>query len=186
MSHDGGSTGHSAGHTGDQAAHFGDFSTADILGSDVENISWSTLFQGLKVNTGIRFFVVFTAFASWLYVIYWIRHHEPFSNQVIGVSAPRSRTTDADRTILAGIKRVFPFQTPAIASGSFYTPVPGNTAPPPNNNGLGLYNKSFGEAIQEQVQATMHAAPGQAISAPLIGCPEPEFDQRFGSPAHHY
>jgi len=188
MSHDGGSGGHGdqgGSHSG-QGHGFGDFSNADIIGSDIENINWSTLFSGLKVNTGVRFIIVFAAFSCWLYVIYWIRHHEPLSNQVIGVSVPQSSTLAADRSIIARVSKVFPFQTPALVSGSFYTPTPGAAAPSPqptNNYGLGLYNKSFGEAVQEKVHLSPSVAPGQAMSSTLIAPSEQEFDQRFGSPA---
>ena len=194
MSHDGASggqegqsSGHAGGQEGQHSGHtggFGDFSGADILGSNLQNISWSTLFEGLKINSGVRFVVVFTAFISWLYVIYWIRHHEPFSNQVIGVSAPRTSTSDADRSILGRITKVFPFQTPAIANSSFYAPTPGGAEPIPQSNFvLGGYNKNFGEAIRGRAQTATYAGPGQALSAPLIAPSEQGFDPRFGSPA---
>ena len=189
MSHDGGSAVHSgqggpSGHHAGQGHGSGDFSNADILGADVENISWSTLFEGLQVNSGIRFIIVFAAFSCWLYVIYWIRHHEPFSNQVIGVSAPHSPTVDADRSLLARIYKVFPFQTPALASGSFYVPTPGATAPPLlQNNNLGIYNKSFGEATQEKAPIlSIYSTNRQIKPFPLIVPSEQNFDQRFGSP----
>jgi len=183
MNHDQGSDGQAVQHFGQTGS---DFASADILGSDMENISVSTLFTGLQVSTGIRFAVLFAAFIGWLYVVYWIRHHEPFVNQAIGISAPHSPTAAADRSLIARIGKVFPFQTPTMGDG-LYAPTPGVAVPSPQPNsnfGLGIYNKSFGEANRENAHTINYAAPGQAVSSPLIGPSEQEFDPRFGRPAH--
>ena len=185
MSNDVDSTTHDS-HS-EQAVHNGDIAHTGIMGAEADGISWSTVFEGLKISTGIRFFIVFAAFVSWLYVIYWIRHHEPFSDQVIGMSSPKSSTADADRFLVAGIKRVFPFQTPATLTGSFYAPIPGSSILPSgainNNYVLGRYDKRFGEANQSGARMTSYAASGQAIPSPLIGPADQQYDQRFGSPA---
>jgi hypothetical protein len=174
MSHDSASSDQSGQHFGQMG---NDFASADIMGSDMENISWSTLFGGLKVNTGLRFFVVFTTFICWLYVVYWVRHHEPFVNQAIGISAPHSQTAAADRSIIARTIKVFTFQTSAIGASSFYTPTPaaGGLHPP-----LQVLPQQLN--FSAAMQGKPHAAPGQAMSSPLIGPSEQAFDQRFGSP----
>lgn len=205
---------HAGAHAG-QAAHsgqsghvhhsgqIGDFSNANILGADIANISWSTLFQGLKVSSGIRFFIVFAAFTGWLYVIYWIRHHEPFSNQVLGIAAPQSSTAAADRSLIDGIRKVFPFQTSATYNNLLYAPSPSPPAPvvpPPAISsrdlpagavnasessyfGQGIDGRAlFTEGIQVPRPAITYVAPGQAISAPMVNCWDQDFDSRFGSP----
>jgi len=175
--------------SGDQSGqHFGqlgsDFASTNIMGTDMENISWSTFFAGLKVNTGIRFVVVFSTFICWLYVVYWVRHHEPFANQAVGISAPHSATTAADRSLIARVIKVFPFQTSAIGASSFYAPSPAEKISPRQLNfRTGTYNESFGQATQEKAYTTGWVlTPGSTKASPLIGPSEQKFDQRFGSP----
>jgi hypothetical protein len=160
-----------------------DFASTDIMGSDMENISWSTLFQGIKVNTGVRFIVVFLTFVSWLYVVYWVRHHEPFVNQAMGVSAPHSATTAADRSIIARVINVFPFHSSGIKSSAFYSPSPvERVQPKPSYFSVDTYNKSFGQGRPKKAYTGWALNPGPTMAPPLIGPAEQKFDQRFGSP----
>lgn len=189
----GGSSGQ-AGHGGQgQSLMPGDFSNADILGSDFEAFSWSHLTSGLKVNSGVRFAIIFMAFMGWLFVVYWIRHHEPLTNQVLGIAVPQSSTAAADRALISDVKKVLPFQIPTTVR-SFYAPTPqqssSNILPvinaPNYNRPLSASNMldtpTHFTAKPSVIQAS---APGQAISAPLSDFCTQEYDQRFGSPVSH-
>jgi len=161
-----------------------DFASTDIMGSDMENISWPALFQGLKVNTGVRFIVVFSTFVCWLYVVYWVRHHEPFINQSMGISAPHSATTAADRSIMAHVIKVLPFHSPGIKSSAFYSPKPIERVPLKQSYfTAGAYNESFGQGRATKTYTGWALNPGPTMAAPLIAPAEQKFDQRFGSPA---
>jgi hypothetical protein len=96
-------------------------------------------------------------------------------------------TVAVDRSLIAGVKRVFPFQTPAVASRDLYGEIPGGekpSLPDSKNYVLGTYNKRFGDVGPPQARVLPYIAPGQANSSSLIGPAEQQFDQRFGSPAH--
>ncbi len=188
--HGGGHSGMGANHSGDggsghHSMHIGDLQNSNILGSELQAISFSTLIEGLKVNSGVRFAVLFATFIGWLYVVYWVRHHEPLANQTIGITTIQSSTAAEDRSIVAGIKNAFPFRT-CSAMGGLYCPSPkpaegsleaNNMNQPPSQYQTGIFPE-FQQAVSAQV------GPGQAMSASFSEFSEQGFDQRFGSPSH--
>ncbi len=117
-----------------------------LLGLDEEKQDkpkrWKPSLQGLKLSdalSGITFsqnfmwFVLFAGFFLWLFVIYWVRHHEPLANQVIGEPKDHAPTAGADRELVAGIKRVLPVRT-SDKTGDFFVPYNdhfGTTSAPP-------------------------------------------------------
>lgn len=128
LDHDCHESGHSdGGHGdhGDQKEGQAPQQTA-IWSSALQSMKLSNLFQGINISPNVLFFLMFSAFFSWLFVLYWIRHNEPFANQVLGSNA-YSPTAAADRRLVAGVRGAMPFKTTAT-SGYIYTPnttVPG-------------------------------------------------------------
>ncbi|MBX9687884.1 MAG: hypothetical protein K2X27_14355 [Candidatus Obscuribacterales bacterium] len=91
----------------------------------LQGVKLSDALQGVKFTPNFMFFLLFLGFFLWLFVIYWIRHNEPLSNQVLGASKENHRSAAADRRLVAGIKNAFPVQTSAT-TGEIYVP---NSAP---------------------------------------------------------
>jgi hypothetical protein len=128
------------------------------------------LIDGLRISNGVRFAILFIAFFGWLYVVYWLRHHEPPLNQSADMSSVPSSSAKQDGSMMASIRNAFPFKT-SEDSGKLYVP----TAEP--------------ETVQSEYQKTevsnrisvMPSRPGAAISAPLNYI-DRDFDQRFGEP----
>jgi hypothetical protein len=81
----------------------------------------SDVLQGVKLTPNMLFMMLYASFVSWLFVIYWIRHHEPLANSVLGTAAPGSATAAADRRIIAGTKLAFPART-SEQTGDIYVP----------------------------------------------------------------
>jgi hypothetical protein len=79
--------------------------------------------QGINVTPNFLFILLFAGFIGWLFVIYWVRHHEPLANSVLGTSVASSPTAAADRRLIAGTKIAFPTRTCA-EMGDIYVPTP--------------------------------------------------------------
>jgi hypothetical protein len=107
--------------------------------SALQALKLSDAFQGINVTPNFLFILLFVGLLSWLYVIYWIRHHEPLANSVLGTAAAQSRTAAADRQLVAGIKYALPFRTSA-STGDFYVPSPGAAQAEPQTAGLSSIN----------------------------------------------
>jgi hypothetical protein len=83
----------------------------------------SDAFTGINITHNFLFLVLFLGFTFWLFVVYWVRHHEPLANDVLGVGSAYSKTADADRRLMAQIKRTLPVHT-SSETGNFYVPIP--------------------------------------------------------------
>lgn len=84
-------------------------------------VKLSDVLQGVRVTPNMLFMMLYASFVCWLFVIYWIRHHEPLANSVLGTNAPGCATAAADRRILAGTKLAFPGRT-SSQTGDIYVP----------------------------------------------------------------
>lgn len=140
----------------------GDLLNYNLLGGDIQYYNFQNLTEGLRISNGIRFSVLFIAFAGWLYIVYFLRHHEPLKHQAIGMSSVSTVTTPQDKSIVASIKNCFPLKTSADF-GTLYVPTPEDT---PTENRQPIIGQ-----------------PDQAISAPLTYT-SPDFDERFGYAAN--
>jgi hypothetical protein len=130
--HDHGDHGHERGH--------------DMGGHPDQSPIWSQAMQGLKLNDFISsikitpnhlLLFMFMGFTGWLGVIYWIRHHEPMANHLLG-SGPAYTGSHVDRLLLDGAREALPVKT-TPGSGRVYTPgsMPtsfNSAAPAPNPN----------------------------------------------------
>ena len=111
-------------------AHHGAEGASDQMPS--QTAAWSSALQGLRIENliaGINItpnhllIMLFAAFIGWLGVIYFIRHHEPFANQVLGSSAAYAPTAGADQRLINSSRDALPFKTSA-SSGIVYVPQP--------------------------------------------------------------
>lgn len=89
--------------------------------SALQSLKLSDALQGINVTPNFLFILLFLGFFSWLFVIYWVRHHEPLANSVLGVAAARSATAAEDRRLIAGTKYAFPTRT-CPSMGDIYVP----------------------------------------------------------------
>lgn len=113
--------------------------------SAFKGLKLSDLFQGIKLTPNFMFFLLFFGFFLWIFVIYWVRHNEPFANQVLGTPKADSKKAAADRRIVAGIKNAFPVQTSAT-TGEVYVPgVP--SAQPSSQQHHSLYGAPCGTQL---------------------------------------
>lgn len=94
--------------------------------SPLQAIKLADLFQGINVTPNVMFLVLFIGFAAWLGVIYWVRHHEPMANQVLGNTGGYSTTAAEDRRLVAGMRYAVPIRTSA-STGSVYVPNTGDS-----------------------------------------------------------
>ncbi len=172
--HHSGHSVHSASQSGHHNLNIGNLSNGNMLGGNYQYWNLANFMEGLKVNTGIRFAVLFIAFAGWLYVIYWIRHHEPFINQMIGTQTSLAPTAAQDKSMVAAIRNVFPWRT-SPSMGELYVP-----SPEVKKDSREITKMS---PTPSYVENRMIFGPGQAISAPLEST-RPNFDDRFGSPVN--
>ena len=130
---------------------------------------WSTALQGIKLTDALRgirvspnflFFVLFCGMFFWLFVVYFIRHHEPFANQVLGTGAARSASASQDRQIVAGVREAFPVRMSAN-TGSVYVP---NTpeVPPPQLPPMTAQQGAFAGQFQSPPLAPAYGVAPQA------------------------
>lgn len=158
--------------------------------SPLQAIKLSDVFQGINVTPNTMFLVLFGGMAAWLGVIYWIRHHEPLANQVLGTGGGYSTTAAADRQLVAGIRNAVPIRTGA-QTGAVYVPNSGPVAPTATSGAYAAsppapaaYPPAGYEApvlaqpgMQGMPQAaepsgqTFAAPAGQTFSAPTAGMP---------------
>lgn len=129
------------------------------------SISWSSalqalrvsnIFHGLQVTPNTLFLLLFVGMGVWLYVVYFVRHHEPLANQVLGTGAAYSAAANADRNIVEGIRTAVPIRTGPTTGEIF---VPGSTS------------TSAATPISMQMRGTsLHApAPSSAANAATLG-----------------
>jgi hypothetical protein len=111
--------GHGASHTPSQSV---------IWTSALQALKVSNFVDGLKFTPAMGMFCLFLGFVSWLFVVYFIRHHEPFANSVLG-TVPQSLGVSTDRRLIDGVKGAMPFKT-SKSTGDFYEPLPAEAQHP--------------------------------------------------------
>jgi hypothetical protein len=122
LDHDGGGHhGHSsathatAGHATSQGA---------IWSSALQGMKLSHFVQGINFSANFGLLMMFVGFTLWLFVIYAIRHNEPFANQVLG-TVPMSESVAADRRLVNRLNNAMPVK---ISHGDVYEPLPAEQA----------------------------------------------------------
>lgn len=136
-----------------------------------KSIKLSDLFQGVKFTPTFMFFLLFFGFFLWIFVIYWVRHHEPLANQVLGSSKADAQKALADRRLVNGIKNAFPVQT-SSSTGEIY--VPGVAPVPPQQVQVNVAQQSMPAAVQTAptqgnvAQPQAYAGGYQVSAAPVM------------------
>ncbi len=133
--------------------------------SALKALNITNALQGINVSANFLFLLLFIGFFAWLFVIYFIRHHEPLANHVIGSGAAQSATASADRQLVEGIKNAMPMHTRADF-GEVYVPNK-PTAPVPGPSGL-VYAGPSSEA-QPVLQPALQFSTFAGSPAPV--CP---------------
>jgi len=103
--------------------------------SALRGLKLSDALQGINVTPNTLFLILFLGMGLWLYVVYWVRHHEPLANRVLGTGAAQSATAQADRRLVGRMRNALPFHT-GPTTGALYVPnspdalAAGTAAPP--------------------------------------------------------
>ncbi len=137
------------------------------------NIKLSHFLEGIHVTANFGWAALFSFFILWLFVVYWVRHHEPFANQVLG-SVPQTSSVYADRRLVNGIKTAFPIRI-SPDTGTVYEPLPGGQnsttsfaagAPSSVQAASVSSTQLFGSPVQGQDQTTeVSTFPGNSAIA---------------------
>ncbi|SRR5579885_2877033 len=122
--------------------------------SPLQAVKLSDVLQGINVTPNVLFLFLFFAFFGWLFVIYWVRHHDPMAHTQIGQSRRwgYASTATVDRQIVAGMRHAVPIRTSPY-TGDVYVPT-GTLAP-----------------VAGMASSAMAAVPG---SAPVSGVAQRE------------
>ena len=148
-------------------AHRPRHNTVAIWAQALHNIKLGHILEGIEYTANFWFLVLFVCFFAWLYVVYWVRHHEPMSEQAIGTSSNSSTTSAADRQLVAGAKDAFPFKTSATM-GNFYVPVPGS----PENSAAGPayadVMKKYDPSVQASTLPKLSAPATESVAPPPV------------------
>ncbi len=172
---DGGSGGEGGGV--DHGHDHGDHGHDSSGGHPDQSPIWSQAMQGMKLNDFISsikitpnhlLLFMFMGFTGWLGVIYWIRHHEPMANHLLG-SGPAYTNSHADRLLINGAREALPIKT-TPGSGQVYTPGSNslglNGAAPPQ---LPVYSSNVRFSTPRQgltIQSSAINAPASAMNHP--------------------
>jgi hypothetical protein len=131
--------------------------------SALQSVTLSDALQGLYITPNQLHLLLFLGFIGWLFVIYWIRHHEPLANDVLGMRAVSAQMTAQDRQLLAGTKYAFPESTNS-ETGDIYVPGVQDVQLPP-----------FAASLDKP--GSVQAAPRMPLPAPPVPpmpAPEPQ------------
>ena len=66
--------------------------------------------QGVKPHINFWFFVLFLGFILWLFVLYWVRHHEPAVNAVVGTKSGNFISPSCDHRMVAQLSNALPYR----------------------------------------------------------------------------
>lgn len=84
-------------------------------------IKLSELTKGIKITPNFLLAMAFLAFTAWLFVVYWIRRHEPLANQVLGTPRPVAPTARQDLMMMGNSRNALPIKT-APGHNGFFAP----------------------------------------------------------------
>ncbi len=90
-------------------------------GSTFQTLKFADLTQGMQISPAFGMLLVFLSFIGWLFVVYFIRHHEPMADQVLG-KAPPADSVYADRNLMNQVRHAMPFAN--FSSATVYEPLP--------------------------------------------------------------
>lgn len=161
----------------------GPMPSAHATASAIQGVKLSTALKGLNITSNFMWLVLFVGFFLWLFVVYWIRHHEPFANHVLGPAASHSSTGRDDRIMLEGMRNAMPVRI-SKDTGFVYVPnkpeVTGQFGQPatqsaslgaPANNGCGVPAPAHAApVVVNQPPAATQYAPAPVLNP--LGAPQ--------------
>lgn len=156
--------------------------------SSLQAIKLSDIFQGINVTPNVMFLILFAGFTAWLGVIYFIRHHEPMANSVLGTGGGYSTTAAADRKLVAGMRYAVPIRT-GNTTGAVYVPNSGAEAPPAT---AGAYAASpqapavfphAGYQAPAMAQPVMHGMPAMHAMSGVVPAAVPAAVHPYAAPS---
>lgn len=133
----------------------GPMPSAHATASAMQGVKLSTALKGLNITSNFMWLVLFVGFFLWLFVVYWIRHHEPFANHVLGPAASHSSTGRDDRIMLEGMRNAMPVR---ISKDTGFVYVPNKP-------------EVTGQFGQPEPQPSAMAAPATGYAAPALAAP---------------
>ncbi len=151
------------GHGGADGGHHGGEgqpSQTPIWTSALQGLKLSHALEGISISVNGWFFMFFMACIGWLFVVYWIRHHEPFADAVLGKGAAKYQTAAADRRIIDNCRDATPLRT-SITQGMF-APMPQQFHDPAAANAIANADAAGQQAaaIQLAPSTTSWVPPG--------------------------
>lgn len=108
---------------------------AKKIAQKFHGIKLSELAKGIKITPNFLLAMAFLAFTAWLFVVYWIRRHEPLANQVLGQPRPVAPTARQDLVMMGNSRNALPIKT-APGYNGFFAP------------NLGIYNNNSQQSQQ--------------------------------------
>ena len=144
----------------------------------LKGIKITDLFQGIKITPNFLFLCLFMGFFFWLFVIYWVRHHEPLANQVLGTPKVDPQRAAIDMKLVAGVKQAFPVQT-SSTTGEIYVPGSPVAAYQSQEKNVQAAQTEAGQARTAQAPDAQLAASVPASASAYAGVPV----QTVGTPA---
>lgn len=94
---------------------------AQKIAQKFHGIKLSELAKGIKITPNFLLAMAFLAFTAWLFVVYWIRRHEPFANQVLGQPRAVAPTARQDLVMMGNSRNALPIKT-APGHNGFFAP----------------------------------------------------------------
>jgi hypothetical protein len=149
------------GHGGaDGGTHGGEgaVSQTPIWTSALQGLKLSHALEGISISVNAWFFMFFMGCIAWLFVVYWIRHHEPFADAVLGKGAAKYQTAAADRMIIDKCRDATPLRT--STNQGMFAPMPQQFHDPAAANAIAL------AAAAQQSAAVNQLAPSTSSWVP--------------------
>lgn len=114
---------HDGGHGGEGVQNAGQNpSQTPIWTSALQGMKLSHALEGVNISLNAWFFIFYMICIFWLFLVYWIRHHEPLANAVLGRGAAKYETAAQDRRIIDNCRDATPIRT--SQSQAYYAPMP--------------------------------------------------------------
>jgi len=92
---------------------------AKKIAQKFHGIKLAELAKGIKITPNFLLAMAFLAFTAWLFVVYWIRRHEPLANQVLGQPRPVAPTARQDLVMMGNSRNALPIKTAPNHNGFF-------------------------------------------------------------------
>jgi hypothetical protein len=139
----------------------------------LRSVDFSKALEGVTLSQNFLLLVLFIGFFGWLYVVYWIRHHESTDvNKFYNTGPVLSERIARDRMIVNRVKNSVPVHTNED-TGTVWTPGTDIAVPPATAPQSQAMSQGY-SASQNQYPVLNEA--GAAVARPQY------VDPRFGNP----